>query len=626
MSEIITIYKNETIDIKYDTSDLCIQVTQMSSKGGKKVWHSDKRFKPAIYKKNGEEVKFESFEEISHTPYESGAGTGVRSAFSTMKISEAVFCFETVIWYEVAAERLHFDLIPLKEDKGEIEKIIWPVPFEFDKREPQNVTVVPMMYGCIIPNGWEKDVQPVSGGIYYERSAYMPWWGQIEDGYGYIAVADTPWDGGYHLEHKAGGCSRIGSVWYPSLDQIAYERSIHYSFVTDSSYTTLAKIYRNYIKENGRFVTLKEKILRAPRIEELIGTPVIHTSIYYHNEPDSLHYDTDNPENNDDCVRFDERLTQLTELKDKVEKTYIHLDGWGYRGYDNLHPDVFPPCEQAGGWKGMKALVDGCHDLGYLLAIHDQYRDYYYDAGSFDENKAIHDSEGNIPIETIWAGGKQAFLCPKYAPEHLRRNMKSFEDHGVALDGAYLDVFSCIELDECYHEAHKLSRKECVEYRQQCFSYVSDKNMIVSSEECVDWAIEKLALVHHSPIALEVELDGWHYTGPAIGIPVPLFNLVYHECVVVPWALHEKGWGIPEGQDGFLYALLNAGTGYLPIDADDDSIAKNRIVCELHERLVNQEMVDHKMKEGNPNVQIAEYDDGTTVEVDFLNNNYKIRN
>ena len=27
---------------------------------------------------------------------------------------------------------------------------------------------------------------------------------------------------------------------------------------------------------------------------------------------------------------------------------YVHLDGWGLRGYDNLHPDILPPCPDAG--------------------------------------------------------------------------------------------------------------------------------------------------------------------------------------------------------------------------------------------------------------------------------------
>ena len=41
-----------------------------------------------------------------------------------------------------------------------------------------------------------------------------------------------------------------------------------------------------------------------------------------------------------------------------VKKLYMHLDGWGQPGYDNQHPDYTPACKEAGGWEGMKSLVD----------------------------------------------------------------------------------------------------------------------------------------------------------------------------------------------------------------------------------------------------------------------------
>ena len=36
----------------------------------------------------------------------------------------------------------------------------------------------------------------------------------------------------------------------------------------------------------------------------------------------------------------------------------------------------------------MKSLVDTMHDFGYKFGIHDQYRDYYHAAPSYDENYA----------------------------------------------------------------------------------------------------------------------------------------------------------------------------------------------------------------------------------------------
>ena len=65
-------------------------------------------------------------------------------------------------------------------------------------------------------------------------------------------------------------------------------------------------------------------------------------------------------------------------------KLYLHLDGWAEPGYDNKHPDYTPACEEAGGWKDMKELADTMQKQGDLFGIHDQYRDYYFAAESFD--------------------------------------------------------------------------------------------------------------------------------------------------------------------------------------------------------------------------------------------------
>ena len=77
-------------------------------------------------------------------------------------------------------------------------------------------------------------------------------------------------------------------------------------------------------------------------------------------------------------------MRELHELG--VEKLYLHLDGWAQPGYDNQHPDYTPACAEAGVWEGMKSLADTMQELGYMFGIHDQYRDYYLTAPSFDEH------------------------------------------------------------------------------------------------------------------------------------------------------------------------------------------------------------------------------------------------
>ena len=103
------------------------------------------------------------------------------------------------------------------------------------------------------------------------------------------------------------------------------------------------------------------------------------------------------------------RTKQIRNCYEKlgIKKLYLHLDGWGDPGYDNEHPDYLPACIEAGGWEGMKELCDTIHDCGYVFGTHDQYRDYYFRASTYDESSAIHLEDGSIPSHANWAGGNQ---------------------------------------------------------------------------------------------------------------------------------------------------------------------------------------------------------------------------
>lgn len=50
-----------------------------------------------------------------------------------------------------------------------------------------------------------------------------------------------------------------------------------------------------------------------------------------------------------------------------VKKLFLHLDGWADPGYDNKHPDYRNACKEAGGWEGMKDLVNTVHRCGFYL-------------------------------------------------------------------------------------------------------------------------------------------------------------------------------------------------------------------------------------------------------------------
>jgi hypothetical protein len=135
----------------------------------------------------------------------------------------------------------------------------------------------------------------------------------------------------------------------------------------------------------------------------------------------------------------------------------------------------------------------------------------------------------------------------------------------------------------------------------------------VSSEEPSEWSIPYLDLVHHGPYALNPNPG----KGPALGIPVPLFNLVFHDALLIPWSLDRGAWGIPEKDLGFIHALLNGGMPYLNLTPNEDELKKVRVLCAIHRRVALMEMVSHTFDDPSRRRQSTTFADGTRITIDL---------
>jgi len=556
--------------------------------------------------------------EKSITPYQTGFKTGLKVALrnfqhETTRIDLHIDLF---ICLEGPREELVCELVA-REDKTQILECRWPGGLAADSFD---TTVVPFMQGMLLPKDWPEKVW-LYDTLCYGRGLYMPWWGHQQADSALLVLIETPDDGGCRFEHPPGGPTKIQPRWVHSLGKLQYPRRMRFCFFEKGNYVTMAKRYRRHVIETEHFVSLAEKTARSPLVGKLIGSPVVHTSILYHIQPESQYYNKDDPAKNDQLASFDERAAQLRKLAEKgIERGYVHLDGWGFRGYDNLHPDILPPSPEAGGWEGMKRLAQTCDELGYIFAIHDQYRDYYLDAKSYDPRHTILDRNGKRPLHSIWYGGKQSVLCPRLALGHVKKNYRWLLDHDIKVRGAYLDVFAVVPPDECYQPEHPATRTDCLTYRGMCLDFIRSTGGVVSSEEPADWAIPHLDLVHHGPYALTPGPG----SGPAMGVPIPLFSLVYHDALLLPWSLGRGSWGIPEKDLGYLHGLANAGLPYLSLQPSDQELEQVRTMCALHERVGLLEMTSHEFLDGSFRKWRTSFADGTSVTVDLDKDTFEI--
>ena len=608
-----------TMNLSFDPQTLHFTVVSQE-----KTWRWDPQYQPKLVTAQGE-IPFAAARSVTHHFWKTGIGEGIRSCYAgfTQDGRDIGLAFETVAWIEYISRDLHMEFIPTCEEGVDVTRICWPGNMLISGGGMASYSLLPMRQGMLLPNDWPTAMKKLDfDGMMCTTAAYMPWFGQVENGAGYIAIVEQPWDAAYAVDHPAGGPTRIHMSWLPSLGKMAYRRTMRYTFLGKCDYNDLAKVYRGYAKETGLFTTLAEKAARNPRVDKLIGSAIVHTGIKTHIDPTTRWYDHEHPERNNVVVPFSQRAREMVKLKDAgIDKLYLHLDGWGEPGYDNQHPDYLPACTEAGGWDGMKELSDTMQSLGYMFGIHDQYRDYYFNAKTFDPDFAMRKVDGTIYDINLWAGGRQSYLCATQAAYYVKRNFTELFRHGIHLEATYLDVFNCNEGDECIHPWHRMTRQESFALRKRCFDLLCSWGIVPSSEEVGDWAMQTQVFAHYGPY------DGMMNgpDKPDYGIDVPLYNLVYHDCMIVPWFLDARA---PHGVDVLLYALLNGGAAYVNNELSgaelDRAVARYKTVAQLQERIAKCEMVRHSFLDGDPSRQRAEYSDGTVVTIDTKDNTYEI--
>lgn len=439
--------KINAIQLRMDESDL-----KFSFCKGETEWSWTKDYRPKMECKEGT-VFFDEALEIHHELVQNGIGKGIRSSFAGFEIegTKVPYAFETYAWIEKTTEDIFFEWVPICEEGITVEKVFWPGEMELEEKKNDWYTLLNMQQGVLIPNDWETELTAIPfDGFFETAGGYMPWFSQFKGRNGYIAICTTPWNAGYQAEHPENGpYTHVGVRFEPSLGRMDYKRVVRYTLIEDGDYNDACKIYRDYVREQGNLCTLNEKAARVASVDDLIGCSFIHKGIKTFVQPESDFFDPENPDKNNNLTPFAVRTKEMKELHELgAGKLYLHLDGWAEPGYDNKHPDYTPACEEAGGWKDMKELADTMQKQGDLFGIHDQYRDYYFAAESFDEDYACRLTDGTIPTHKRWAGGQQSYLCATQAPHYVKRNFREIEKNQIHLDGAYLDVFTCNEGDE----------------------------------------------------------------------------------------------------------------------------------------------------------------------------------
>ena len=573
--------------------------------------------------------------------------TSVRGVFTGWPYSANVWSplgLGMVVELSIEADTLKVSLSPHANEFFEASVIdsFYPRGFLFPAKSGGNL-VLPCSQGCLLDKNTALDLDMTLPG-YVGFGFIMPWWGQLcDDGAAMVALTDTPDDLGFRIRCDNGRKgATVNPFWQASLGGFKYKRVIKYKFFENADVMTLAKAYRTHADDHGQAITLREKAAERPDVEKLVGGPFMNmwfmSNFAKFNTPSKLRF-----------MRFSEGLRRYRKLRSLAgvgNRGVGHMDGWGRDGYDFNHPDILPPDPRLGSWDGFRELRDGIRKLGHAFILHDNYVDHYKHTESFIHDEGVMNMDGIKHESAEWLGGDQEWLCSTKALKYICKTYDGLAEHDCHIDGIYLDCWTVGHLRECYDPNHPATRTITRKVWSEAMAECRNRGSVVGSESGNDWAVPVMDYCH----TVQTDIIPHVLAGKiaSFGKSIPLYNMVWHDCLVCPaWVTRDPaelgmvkdGLFVPVLRDQRLWALLWGGPPSFRTTAtmewrtpsekdfkeDAAFIASLRPIWEFSGNVGFEPIVEWEMLRPDSSAQRTVFGNGSTAEVDFNSGEYRLK-
>ena len=472
---------------------------------------------------------------------------------------------------------------------------------------PGDHWVVPMNEGLYVPCD-DAYFKPTDLLLHGGHGLSMPFLGLTSGKAGIIAIAETQNDASSHFTPPLpGGTSSWSFFWQPSTLAWGYERRLRVVPTTDG-YVGIAKAYRAYARAQGLVVTLKEKAKANPWVDKLVGA----VDLWWWQDGSQW---SEDPAPEDVAREMKaagiERVLWSHEQEPQV---VTDLAGLGFlTGKYDLYQDVYSP-DTPISWVNKEGWPE-CLDL--------------LPGGEWMQGWVSRLNGVNYP------GGVLCSSCILgMAQRHIPPDLATHAYHA-----RFLDTITAAALRECYDPKHPHNRTQDRENKMALLDYVSkDMKMVTGSETGVDMAVPHLeyfeGMMSLAPYRLpDSGYELFSYIKPQEDLlrfqvgpyyRIPLFELVYHDCVVNYWYWGDSSNRLPECWDN--RDLYNALYGNPPLWAMDRALwakDKDRFIqsyvtgTTVARQTGYSEMLRHDFVTPDHEVQTTLFADGTKVWVNF---------
>ncbi|SPE28612.1 conserved exported hypothetical protein [Candidatus Sulfopaludibacter sp. SbA3] len=479
----------------------------------------------------------------------------------------------------------------------------FPLPFV---TAPGTSLVVPMNEGILYPVD-DRSIGTRQLTTYAGHGGLsMPWFGvfQVSGGAGVMAIIETPDDARIDITRQPDTGLFVRPLWEASRQEFRYPRKIRYVFLEQGGYVAQAKRYREYARQAGLLKTLAEKRKQNPKVDLLIGAANI-----WNHDSDKAGLCQEMK-----ALGMERVLWSGGGSRQQVEE--IAKLGYLPGRYD-IFQDVWPPDAPS------NLKKEGWPDDLVWLSNGDWMKGWADHRKNADGTQAIY--QGGVV-----SSPRQLARARERIPLELDR---------APLKAYFIDTTTASPWREDYNPAHPLTRGEDRQYKMQLLAYVSQELKLVTGTETgidpsvpyVDYFEGMLSL---APYRLpDSGRDTLKYKEPTpdflkfqVGpvYRVPLWELVYHDCVVSEWYWGDYNNKAPEVWDR--RDLFNILYGTPPMYMFDMAAWRRdskrfagsyRNVCPIARRLGYQEMLSHEYLSEDHTVQRTKWASGAEVTVDF---------
>ena len=481
----------------------------------------------------------------------------------------------------------------------------FPHPFATDRG---TYLVVPMNEGISYPVE-DATVETFKLIAYGGHGICMPFWGVTDGQRGYMAMIETPDDAALkmmRIEDKL--C--LAPEWDPQKGSFGYVRKLRYVFFDTGGHVAMCKRYRSHARQAGLLRTLEEKRRDNPNVDLLIGAVNVW---YWEKDPLTLARDMKS--------HGIERILWSNRAGPEVIQAMNEMGGVLTSRYD-IYQDLMDP-------NVVKEQLRGVHPDWTQDAWP---QDLMLDAkGDRRKGWEVRGKDGNMyPC---------AVLCDKQALKYAAQRVPAeLQTHPYRC--RFIDTTTASPWRECYHPDHPMTRGESRHWKMELLRYMSqDLHLVTGSETGHDAAVP---FVHY----FEGMLSLGPYRVPDAGrqmqkiwteVPervaryqlgheyrLPLWELVYHDCVVAQWY-----WGDYNNKLPALWPkrdLFNVLYGTPPMfmftrgfwDQNKDRFARSyKDVCAVARKVGYAEMLDHRFLTVDRSVQQTRFGNGVIVTVNF---------